>query len=176
MIELILHTHTGCVTFTLLQCLMQYLPILVLGCHILAGSPLIVATVGKTLLSILFGLVFCLLLVDEIETTGLNLFVKEGTSEASNELFGLLMANGLAVRNLMLLICLGSLIGRSTSNELVGDVRLVLGALLVVIVILSVLVVVVEKAHDVNVKCVGISFLQGRRKGRPGKKNRRKGR
>jgi hypothetical protein len=59
------------------------------------------------------------------------------------------MANGLAVRNLMLLICLGSLmqmfeycgetegttgtnlIGRSTSNELVGDVRLVLGALLV---------------------------------------------
>jgi hypothetical protein len=99
---------------------MQYLPILVLGCHILAGSPLIVATVGKTLLSILFGctamsglsssfqeersmptLVFCLLLVDEIElvfgtksglldvikevtyTTGLNLFVKEGTSEAS---------------------------------------------------------------------------------------------
>jgi hypothetical protein len=71
------------------------------------------------------------------------------TKQHIHDLFGLGMVNGFAVRNLMFLICLGSLvqafeycgetegitgpnlIGRSTSNELVTEVGLVLGALMV---------------------------------------------
>jgi hypothetical protein len=71
------------------------------------------------------------------------------TEQDIHDLFGLGMVSRLAVRGLMLLICLGglvqgfeycgetegitgpNLIGRSTSNEFVTEVSLVLGALLV---------------------------------------------
>jgi len=94
------------------------------------------------------SLVFRLLLVEEVETVGLEFLIDEATGKASNELFGLGMTSRLAILGYVILICLGSLVGSSTRNELVTEVRLVLGGGLVLIVSLSVLVVFVEPTHD----------------------------
>jgi len=92
-------------------------------------------------------MVFRLLLVEEIGTVFLNFPIDEGTGKASKEFFGLGMAGRLAVLGYMVLICLGSIKGRSTSHELMSEVSLVFGLLVVLTVSMSVCVVVVV-SHD----------------------------
>jgi len=95
----------------------------------------------------LLGMVFRLRLVDEIGTVFLNFPIDEGTGKASKEFFGLGMCGRLAVLGYMVLICLGSRKGRSTTQELMAEVSLVFGFLLVLTVSLSVCVVVAV-SHD----------------------------
>ena len=85
---------------------------------------------------------FRLLLVNVVETLRLDLTVDEGTGKASTvkrsdhrsigaltgysqELLGLLVGRGLAVLLAVLLVGLGSLVGRSGGDELVRERRLV---------------------------------------------------
>ena len=51
--------------------------------------------------------------------------VDEGTSEASHDLLGLLVALGLTVALAVLFVGLSSLVGSSSGNELVGELSLV---------------------------------------------------
>jgi len=77
----------------------------------------------------------------------LNLPVDEGTGKASKDFFGLGMAGRLAVLGYMFLIFLCSIKGRSTGHELMTEVSLVFGFVVVMTVSLSVFVVVLV-SHD----------------------------
>jgi len=84
----------------------------------------------------LLRMVLGLLPVDEIETFALEFPVDESTSQSGEDLLSFGMADRLAICCLVIFPSFGGLVCSSTTNELMGNLGLVLG-LLVVIVILA---------------------------------------
>lgn len=122
----------------------------VLQCFRCASSELtVVLVVG--IVELPASLVLGLLPVDEVKTLGLDLAVDEGTREASQELLRLSVARGLAILGAVPLVSLGSLVGRSASNQLVRELSLV-GAVvrLVLVVGLSLVRVAAEPRRHVD--------------------------
>jgi len=108
------------------------------------------------------GFMLGLLFVEEVESSGLNLPIDEGSSKPGNELLGQSMVGRLAV--LLNMIFVGSS-GRergSASDQLVGELSLVFGDLLMGLCFVA---LVVEETHGNKMvwmeSCVVVVVVMG---------------
>jgi len=85
-----------------------------------------------------------LLSVEEVKSSGLDLPIDEGSGEPSKELLGQSMVGGLAVGLDMLFVSSGSLERGSASDQLMGELSLVIGDLIVGLCFVA---LVVEETH-----------------------------
>jgi len=111
----------------------------------------LVVVIGDLLVEALVSIMLGSLAVNGVQATGLELAVDECTGQTSEDLLGLSMAGWLAVLCTVVLICLGSLKGGGTTNQLVADLGLVfIRSVLVLAVGLGLVAVTVEPTHDVD--------------------------
>lgn len=89
---------------------------------------------AESLLSVPLSLLLGPELVNLVETFGLNQIGKGGANEATDELLGLGVLDGLAVLGLVLVELLDGLVANSSTDEVVGEVSLVALGLLDLIV------------------------------------------
>jgi len=101
----------------------------------------------ELLLGLLLGVTLGPLLVDVVKTLGLDCAVYNGTGETSEDLLCPFVRFGFAVLFLMLLVCLGGLIGGGASEEFMADLSLVWG-LIDLVVGIGLGAVVAEPSHD----------------------------
>jgi hypothetical protein len=110
-----------------------------------------IVIVSENLFSLLVSGMLGLLLVNEIETPGLDLAIDKGASESSKELLGQGVGSGLAVFCYVILVRLGSLEGSGTREQLMGNGSFV-GGVTVLVVSLCLVRVAAKETHGMKYK------------------------
>ena len=90
--------------------------------HLEAPILLVAVVLVKLVFSLLLGLV----LVNGVQTLGLDQLVNNTASKASHDLLGMSVINGLAILLAVLVVGFGSLVRSSSGDKLVGEGALVL--------------------------------------------------